>query len=193
MIGFMNLGDINHHLHRLEQQLETCDAGTSPPLANTVFVFMVRGIFSSLKFPYATFSANSVSADQLLPLYIEALFRLERCGFKVIGITLDGYSANRRLLSLLFDEKRKSRVKYKTKNPFSQPIRSIFFFSDPPHLLKTIRNSFANSSRNLMVSPLVRYNSWLLFLFKQKNGQNISWKFVVDLYQMGAKSMGLTT
>ena len=76
LLGFINLGDINHHLRQLEDQLETSDPDISPSLASTVFVFMVRGIFNSLKFPYATFPAKSVSADQLLPLYIEALFRL---------------------------------------------------------------------------------------------------------------------
>ena len=94
LTSFTNLGDINHHLQQLEEELNTSDSDISSSLATTVFVFMVRGIFCRLNFPYATFPAKSISADQLLPLYIEALFHLERCGFKVIGITLDGYSAN---------------------------------------------------------------------------------------------------
>ncbi len=157
LTGFINLnqGDINRHLQLLEEQLNSsCEPNPSPTLATTVFVFMVRGLFIRLKFPYATFSAKAISADQLLPLYLEALFRLERCGFKVIGITLDGYSANRRLMTLISDNKAKTKTKpeYKTSNPFSQSNRFIYFFSDPPHLLKTIRNSFASPKRNLMVS-----------------------------------------
>ncbi len=68
LTGFINLGEINEHLHQLEDQLEKSDPDISPPLASTVFVFMVRGLFTKLKFPYATFSAKAVSADQLLPL-----------------------------------------------------------------------------------------------------------------------------
>ena len=130
LMGFIDLGDINHHLQQLENQLDT-SSDSRPTLASTVFVFMDRGICTNLKFPYATFSARSVSADHLLPLYIEAVFRLERCGFKVIVMTLDGYSANRRLMTLLSDDKSKSKVKYKTKNQFSKPIRWLYFFSDP--------------------------------------------------------------
>ena len=152
LTGFIDLDDISHHLLQLEEQLEGSESDASPSLATTVFVFMVRGLFSRIQFPYATFAAKSVSADQLLPLYMEALFRLERCGFRVIGITLDGYSANRRLMNLLSDSETDSKLNFKTRNPFATQRRSIFFFSDPPHLLKTIRNSFASSKRNLLVS-----------------------------------------
>ena len=100
LIGFVNVGDIANHLQDLEQQLQSSKEST-PTLATTVFVFMVRTLFIKLNFPYATFPAKSTSADQLLPLYLEAVFLLERNGFRVVGTTLDGYSANRRLINLL--------------------------------------------------------------------------------------------
>ena len=153
LIGFINLGEINQHLLELENHLLSYSDYT-PSLATTVFMFMVRGLFNSLKFPYAAFPAKTISADQLLPLYMEAIFRLERCGFRVVGITLDGYSANRRLMNLLSESTSSSPVKYKMKNPCTHSDRMIYFFSDPPHLLKTIRNSFASPSRNLMVRLL---------------------------------------
>ncbi len=69
LTGFVNLGDINHHLHLLEEQLDSPgDFNPQSTIATTVFVFMVRGIFKRLNFPYATFPAKSISADQLLPL-----------------------------------------------------------------------------------------------------------------------------
>lgn len=156
LTGFINLGDINQHLHRLEEELKSSsETICTPVLATTMFVFMIRGIFTRLQFPYASFPAKAISADQLLPLYLEALFRLERCGFRVIGVTLDGYSANRRLMSLLADET-EEKVKYKTVNAFAQSTdRCIFFFSDPPHLLKTLRNSFANPQKNLTVNKFL--------------------------------------
>ena len=185
LMGFINLGDMNEDLKELENQLEASDA-ISPPLASTVFVFMIRGLFTSLKFPYATFPAN-VSADQLLPLYIEAIFRLERCDFNVMGCTLDGYSANRRLLSLLSDDT-SSKVKHKTRNPFSRSSRMIFFFSDPPHLLKTIRNSFASPSRNLLVSHnLYMYYIYIVSNFFQIESRKVDRAFHGSLWSIYTK------
>jgi len=60
-------------------------------------------------------------------------------------------------------------------NIFSNDGRSLLFFVDPPHLLKTIRNGFANPNRNL----------WVCFLdkFIQCNGQPIKWEFVQEVYE----------
>ena len=196
LIGFVNLGDIANHLQDLEQQLQTSNE-SSPPLATTVFVFMVRGLFIKLNFPYATFPAKSVSADQLLPLYLEAVFRLERNGFRVIGTTLDGYSANRRLINILAECSPDVPVKYKAQNPWTLSDRKMYFFSDPPHLLKTISNCMANSKRSMTVChiyPFIHIITIACYCyFFQKGGQRISWKFIEDLYKMATTSMGLTT
>ena len=109
---------------------------------------MVRGLFTNLKFPYATYPCKSTCGDQLAPLFFEAVFRIERCGFRVVGTTLDGYSANRRFIKLVAADA--TGVKHKMPNPFA-PDREIFFFSDPPHLLKTVRNCLANPRRTLQV------------------------------------------
>ena len=51
LIGYVNLSDMTQHLLELEQQLVS-SAETTQSLAATVFVFMVRGLFNNLKFPY---------------------------------------------------------------------------------------------------------------------------------------------
>ena len=56
---------------------------TSPPLAKSMMVFMVRGLFTTLQFPYAQFPVMSVSGDQLYEPFWEAIGRLENCGLKV--------------------------------------------------------------------------------------------------------------
>ena len=81
----------------------------------------------------------------------DAVCRLERHGFKVLAITCDGLSANRRLIQL---HASKGEVIHKTRNPYTTEERDIFFFVDPPHLLKTTRNAWANKLRNLWVSHL---------------------------------------
>ena len=79
----------------------------------------------------------------------EAVARLELCGFKVIALTCDGLAANRRLFKL--HEPASQDMVYKVGNPYATDGRSIFFLSDPPHLIKTVRNSWANKKRQLWV------------------------------------------
>ena len=54
---------------------------------------------------------------------------------------MDGASSNRRLIKL---HQQRSDIVYKVTNPYSEDRRSLYFVSDPPHLLKTIRNYWSN-------------------------------------------------
>ena len=64
-------------------------------LANSMLVLMVKGLFNSFHFPYARFPCTAVTGSQLYPVLWEAVCRLEMmAGFKVIGLTCDGLSAN---------------------------------------------------------------------------------------------------
>ena len=82
MIGFANLGDVNEHLLQFEASLLE-DKPAPPQLAKTMIVFMVRGLFSKLQFPYAQFPCAKLSGDLLYKPFWEAIGRLENCGFKV--------------------------------------------------------------------------------------------------------------
>ena len=64
MIGFANLGEINDHLIQFERSLQD-DTPMRPQLAKTIMVFMVRGLFSSLQFPYAQFPCAELSGELL--------------------------------------------------------------------------------------------------------------------------------
>ena len=79
LIGFMNVGDINSHLLELERSLSSPDA-TESPLASTMVMFMVRGLFSRLEFPYIHFPCCNVTGDLLFDPFWEAVYRM---GFKV--------------------------------------------------------------------------------------------------------------
>ena len=65
----------------------TSDEGQSgDTLAETMLVFMVKGLFSRLQFPYAHFpAANLTGADMVDPFW-EAVDRLEVIGFKVCAV-----------------------------------------------------------------------------------------------------------
>lgn len=150
LVGFVNLGEINTHLVKYENSLlqETGSMGT---LANSMMVFMVKGLFSRLQFPYVQFPCTAVSGDLLFDPFWEAVRRLERSGFRVLGVTCDGLAANRRFIKLHHADGSSGLV-YKTSNPYAQERRDLFFFSDPPHLLKTTRNCWASKNRTLWVS-----------------------------------------
>ena len=59
--------------------------------AKTMLVLMLRGLTSSLEFPYAQFACQNVTGEQLYNPVTEAIFRLERLGLKV-NLTLTSFS-----------------------------------------------------------------------------------------------------
>ena len=148
IIGFSNLGDINSHLQAYKNSLEK--ENIEQPIATSMLVLMVRGLFSKLQFPYVQFPCTSVSGHQFYDVFWEATCRLERCGFKVLACTCDGLSANRRFFKLHGSGSAALTV-HKVFNTYSADKRSIFFFSDPPHLIKTVRNCWSSSKRLLWV------------------------------------------
>ena len=147
VVGFVNIGD-NNHLVEYEKTV-TEDEGKEE-IAKSMMVIMVRGLFSKLKFPYAQFPCSSICGYHLYDIFWEAVERLERCGLRVVACTCDGLAANRTFFKLHGDE----RQMYKALNPYSEDKRYIFFFSDPPHLMKTTRNCWSSTKRLLWVQLL---------------------------------------
>lgn len=148
LIGFTNLGDTNNSLLKFESVLSG-DAQYQQPLAKSMLVLMVRGLFFKLNYPYAQFACDSLKGDLLFDPVWEAIARLEGLGFCVLALSCDGASPNRRLWSLHSDKKKE--LLYKVPNVFAKDGRDLYFISDPPHLLKTIRNSWSSNNRNLWV------------------------------------------
>ena len=65
IIGFVNVGDISEHLHEYERCCTEEISQQKPQIATHILMFMVRGLFSGLCFPYAQFPCASLSGDQL--------------------------------------------------------------------------------------------------------------------------------
>ena len=139
LIGYSDLGEVNNLLSDYEQQLSTSEE-TPRLLGKCMLMFMVRGLFTNLKFPYVQFPANSTKGANIFPLVRQAIKHLSRLGLHVITVTCDGASDNQRMFSMFND---KATLSYKTVNVFSADRNKVFFISDPPHLIKTIRNCFA--------------------------------------------------
>ena len=121
-----------------------------------MLVFMVRGLLSNLEFPYAQFPCTTLTGEQIFVPFWEAVSRLECCGFKVMGVTADGLSVNRHFFKLHGDSSTDTPI-HKTQNPYASENRYLYFFSDPPHLIKTVRNCWASKKRNLWVCNLASF------------------------------------
>ena len=61
VIRWVDLGDFNNELLKIEKEIDS----RSDSVATHILVFMVRGIFSSLKFPLAQFPTYKLTAVQL--------------------------------------------------------------------------------------------------------------------------------
>ena len=152
LIGFSDLGGVIQQIDDYERSLSN-DVPHTRPIAKTMFVMMVRGIFCNINFPYAQFPVASAKAEDIFPLLWKTIGRLELNGLHVLGVTGDGASVNRKLFRMHTQEK--GKIVHKTVNVYSDKARDLFFFSDPPHLLKTIRNAVANPDRKLWVCYVI--------------------------------------
>ena len=53
---YVDIGNINNELLKFEQSCNNEDSNTPSPVAKHMLVFMVRGLFIDLKFPFAQFA-----------------------------------------------------------------------------------------------------------------------------------------
>ena len=114
----------------------------------------------------------------------------------MLAITADGASTNRLLFTLLSssnDIDVPESEMYKIPNPYTDEDRSIYFLSDPPHLLKTIRNCVASKKRNLKVYFIARNKNVLSIMLHdhlQNKGKKISWSHIDELYKGDSGAVG---
>ena len=104
-------------------------------LCNHALVFVAKGIVHRWKQPFGFFfSTGAMTGDRMHPLVFEAITVLEEIGLKVVVVVSDQGSNNINLFQ--------TKLKVSPKQPyFYHGDRKIFFFWDPPHLLKSIRNN----------------------------------------------------
>ena len=145
LIGFVNLGDIKNHLLQYEASLsEDCSTRS---LAKSMLVFLIRGLFTNFNFPYAQFACSNLTGDFLFDPFWEAISRLERQDYECWLLHVMEHQQTDDYGNCI----RKEKITHKVTNIFAHPERDLFFISDPPHLMKTIRNCWWNSKINLWV------------------------------------------
>ena len=144
IIDFVDLGDTELNYATLKESEE---------FASHILVFLVRSVVNPLKCPLANFATNNATSIQLFPLFWKAVGILEEnCKLKVVGVTCDGASSNRRMfrmhLAMTSDEDINEDVDviYRIRNVFVEDDeRYIYMIIDGSHLQKTARNCLANS------------------------------------------------
>ena len=88
-------------------------------VATQMLVFKVRGlVFIKLNFPYAQYPTHSITADYLFPIAWEVVKDLECADFKVISLTGDKASPNRKFICMhRLGTVQKFGTTYKIRNP----------------------------------------------------------------------------
>ena len=125
-------------------------------IATHVLVVMVRGIFCKLEFPYAHFGTDGITADTSYPIVWEAVRLLEIDGLKVICVTADGDSSNKKFFKMHNHLELGLPVPYKAKNVYATDGRWLYFIADPQHLMKTVRNCWSHSGKFSLILCLIR-------------------------------------
>ena len=188
LIGFTDLGDPTINYATLDEHED---------LASHVLVFLLRGLATNLKFSFCYFATNNITSYQILPLFWEAVFILERtCNLWVIATTSDGASPNRRFFRLHkgLDGDHDKEVCYRTINLFAKH-RYIYFISDAPHLIKTSRNCLYHSGDGKQTRYMWNNDKFLLWqhisqmYFNEENGLKVLPKITYEHVKLNPYSV----
>ena len=163
LIGYIDLDRVSNELLNIGDAINQ----GQKQVAKYMLVIMVRGICSGLQYPLAAFATAGITADFLYPIIWEAITIVQlTVGLKVLFICCDGASPNRKFFTL--HSAIRDKDTYFVKNPVTE--ENIYFISDVPHLLKTVRNCFSNSFAHKRSRQL-----W--------NEETISWQDVRQLFE----------
>ena len=114
LIGFVDLGDIDLNYATLNKV---------DKIASHVLVFLVKSVINPLSFSLAIFPTEGAKCIQLFPIFWRAVAILEmRCFLKVIAVSCDGASANRKFFRMhsVYENNNDKPVTYKTPNIITQ-------------------------------------------------------------------------
>ena len=150
-------------------------------LATHALQIFFRSLYFNFDYPCAYFLTKEVTALQLNRIFWLGISRLHVFGFEIMFCCCDGSSSNRSFMMLNIDDTNSCSC----HNIFSG--MPIFFFSDPPHLIKKIRNNIYNSgfkenhsrySRTLLVDE--QYILWdhIYAVYTREKGRHL---YVTDI------------
>ena len=161
LVGFTQLGSFEDQLRTFEDSVQS-ETEATKGIAHHVLVFQVRALFWHFSYPLAHFPTTNTKGTEIFSLFWKAVEVLELAGLKVVGVTCDGASTNRKFMDMHGPTTPTNPI-FKATSPYSEDYaREIFLFNDPPHLIKCARNAWENKKRMLWVG-LCR--DWFMFLY----------------------------
>ena len=110
------------------------DKGLENDFATHVNVYLVRGLFSSLCYPFAYFATNGITPSQLFLTGLEAVRTLNSIGFQVRAMVSDGASVNRKFFSMLATSTEESNWTWNPHNPSMILFRCSSSYKDDKKL-----------------------------------------------------------
>ena len=115
------------------------ELGRTPEAASHALVFLLQGIYSKWKMPVAYFYTGQGTYHTILePLTNSVLNGVLLAGANVRAIVCDGASLNKSMFA---------RMGATVDKPFfMRNGKRIYTITDPPHLLKAVRNSLLTHS-----------------------------------------------
>ena len=159
VIGYVDLSDIDLNYATLSKVTT---------VASYALVLLIRSIVNTFKPSLVHFATDGILASQMLPLLWKGISKCEKSSLKVIVVTCDDESPNRKLFRMHChltrddDMNPETDVTYRTRNLFSgTENRFLYFISDVPYLLKIARSSLLNSGSG----SLTRY-MWNVFIME---------------------------
>ena len=169
-VGYVKISDVDQAVNELKAYLDNIEE-EQPEIATKVLSFMIKGICNSIKEVVASYSMNKLVKEKLFKLTWNVITECERSGVQVICMTSDGNSVNRAFFKMNTPiHPTESGIVYDTWNN-AAPDRPLYFMSDVPHLVKTIRNNFFNSR------PYKNAKRCLTL-----HGEKILWNTIIDLF-----------
>jgi len=138
VVGMVDFGELTSEENRYQE-------------GDHALVFLFQPHLGGWHQTIGCFCSASTTPTMILSKFIlQAIILLENSGALVDGIVCDGASSNRSALASFGFNGDVKNVQNKMQNPCDKE-RSIFFFCDVPHLLKTIRNNLLKA-REFLVS-----------------------------------------
>lgn len=151
--GRVDLGHIAEEIDENEENTdkneENTDKNLDKELADHAVVFMFRSLLGNWVQPFAVFTSKGAAPGQdLFRLLLAGIIRLEEHGARVTAVTSDGAQNNKAVWMKAHISIVKSRDgKESITNSMPHPTvveKVIYFFLDPPHAFKCIRNQILN-------------------------------------------------
>lgn len=100
-------------------------------------------------------SKGSTKGVVIAQLVLKAITLLEKAGAFIHGIVWDGAAPNQKFWIEMGISAKLNEVKNWFEHP-NDPDRTIFIFSDTPHLFKNIRNRLYNKKKLQVISYIIK-------------------------------------